>query len=104
MSTKNKMSRETIDTIVERINGLVEKMNTIAYDQRDIKKFIMESSATKNEIRDLEVRMDEKLKSLEDRTEDSMRPIRTFITGAVSFILLSVLGAVLSYVLVAKKW
>lgn len=88
MSTENKMSRETIDTLVERISNLSRKMDELTADIKETKQLLQSSFATKEE-----------LKSLEDRTIERIRPISAFIYALASLILLAVGGAVVNLVL-----
>ncbi len=87
MLTENKMSRETIDTLVERISNLSRKLDELTVDIKETKQLLQSSFVTKDE-----------LKSLEDRTNERIRPLSAFIYALASLILLAVGGALVNLV------
>ena len=86
----NVMPRETLDTIVERIKNLSEKVDSLTADVKATNQLISSSFATKDD-----------LARLEKETNEKIRPLSAFIYALASLILLSVGGAIVN--LVIKK-
>lgn len=84
----NAMPRETLDTIVERIKNLSEKVDSLTADVKATNQLIVSTFATKVD-----------LARLEKETDEKIRPLSAFIYALTALILLSVGGAVVNLVL-----